>query len=142
METLKLEQIKLYPFGLKCRAKSSNKIFTINGMFSSKKPDYYGIQVEEQLAFLDIKDIALILHPLSDLTKPIQHNGEEFVPEYKMWEASENKDFIIKLAPSGAVHNETPYWAFQKLIEWKFNVFNLPPHLWIDVNTLEENPYK
>ena len=68
-----------------------------------------------------------LLHPLSRLTEEIGVNGDRFVPEYKLWEASENKDFIIKLSPSGSIHNETPYWVFQKLLEWHIDVFGLIP---------------
>ena len=36
----------------------------------------------------------LILHPLSDLTKDIEHNGEKFKPIEKMGICIENKEFI------------------------------------------------
>ena len=156
METLKLEHIAPYfPYSLKVLVedKKIGELVSYDYHLKDKSIVNYTVSYDldgdtmddDWLVYNDGKYITRfkpILRSLSELNKPIQHNGEEFVPEYKMWEASENKDFIIKLAPSGAVHNETPYWAFQKLIEWKFNVFNLPPHLWIDVNTLEENPYK
>lgn len=88
-----------------------------------------------------------ILHPLSDLTKEITINGKTFVPIDMLWFdtlGTDNEAF-----DKDAFYNNYdfgfgfyPYKVVQKLFEWKFNVFNLPKHLWINVNDLPENPYK
>lgn len=81
----------------------------------------------------------LIYHPLSDLTKPIKHNGEKFVP-YKdagmsMYDIDNAQGRVFDI---GLV----PFHIVLKLCEWHFQIFNLPSNQWIDVNTLNENPYK
>lgn len=101
-----------------------------------------------------------ILHPLSDLTKPIEHKGEKFVPILKLalYPAMElmgvgyekksyyagfkyGEDIIRFTIPSDA--NSMDFFTVQKLIEWHFDVADLiSKNEAIDVNTLETNPYK
>ena len=121
-----------------------------------------------------------ILHPLSDLTKEIEHNGEKFVPIIILAEIGFNvsHDDEIKVKSDNNIsgclfynednektvfvyHHETKsfgahyhddkkytnthyqLYMFQKLIEWKFDVSGLiEKGEAIDVNTLNENPYK
>ena len=82
-----------------------------------------------------------ILHPLTDLTKPIKQNGEVFVPILKLgWSYS-----IIGWSKSNiiaATKNLTLTDAL-KLISWHFDIAGLiEKGEAIDVNTLETNPYK
>jgi len=122
-----------------------------------------------------------ILHPLSDLTKEIEVNGEKFVPIVKIWESidefksrklefdldnggygwcegedNEGYEFSYdeKLMAFGVyadykesgdnmLYSLGGYKDVQKLIEWKFDVFNLiEKGEAINVNTLQTNPYK
>lgn len=107
-----------------------------------------------------------ILHPLSDLTKPIEHNGKKFVP-LKIITESECEIIISKYSCDSEKiktisityklmgetftdfiinRNSVDYTDFkyvQKLIEWKFDIAELIDNgEAIDINTLETNPYK
>lgn len=106
-----------------------------------------------------------ILHPLSDLTKEIEHNGEKFTPiEYLfkvehpahdpkgrkcyyensgrfiscsgVWCSAETSFNIIEISKNN-------FWKIKKLIEWHFDIAGLiDKNEAIDINTLQENPYK
>ena len=105
-----------------------------------------------------------VLHPLSDLTKEIEHKGEKFVPiielikiKYSILLDLQDEDFSIytdgypracyttnaiweiMINPDYLPNEE--FWIIQKLIEWHFNLMDIGEEF-IDVNTLEENPYK
>jgi len=93
-----------------------------------------------------IKEIKPILHPLSDLTKEIKHNGEMFCP-YTLLEidssivdfVSANNQPIIRLVDCEFIYAIDVYNnIINKLFEWHFDVFNLiPNNLAIDINTLK-----
>lgn len=74
-----------------------------------------------------------ILRDLSDLTKEITHNGDEFVPDELLFNLGLNDmnpgwEGLIK----DEVYMNTLQWGIiQKLFEWHFNVFNLPEELYI-----------
>jgi hypothetical protein len=69
-----------------------------------------------------IEDVRLILRPLSDLTKEIDHNGEKFVPKDVFMESD------VDL---------TSYDGVVTLCSWHFDVFGLiEKGLAIDINTL------
>ena len=91
------------------------------------------------LTIEDAENVEPVLHPLSDLTKEIEYGGEKFVPTVNLGWNTVNLSFSasnIKMAVDTLTLHEA-----QKLIEWKFNLMdeNEP---FIDVNTLEVNPYK
>lgn len=99
----------------------------------------------------DIEDVKPILHPLSDLTKEIEHNGEKFVPMEifeKMCSKHElETEYSWMFDPSEVWEigdfEEMAYKFIQKLFEWHFDIHGLiEKGLAIDVNTLSENPYK
>ena len=155
-----------FPFSLKClelqhRGDKKGEI----GTFTGYELDMFSI----------IQDIRLpVLHPLSDLTNPITHKGETFVPIIELakismigdkaerFEITKNKKYItvyfenketftfsIKFmsfySTIGNKSQIAPYQLnlFQKLIEWHFDIAILiEKGEAIDVNTLEENPYK
>ena len=86
-----------------------------------------------------------ILRPLSDFKKEIDFNGEKFVPKhnihladpdgyYSSYELDEIEDKIIT-SPVEII----PYCFVQKLLEWHFNVFNLPRNLFVNYNDLKQN---
>lgn len=77
-----------------------------------------------------------VLHPLSDLTKEITHNGETFVPIDRLpIIGSEVTDFESDIK-NGWIRAKELY----KLIEWHFNLMD-ESEPFIDVNSLEINPY-
>ena len=77
-----------------------------------------------------------LLRNLSDLTKPIEVNGEKFVPYKKLgWG---NGTRVIPLILDGFTH----YKEIQLLLSWHFDVFGLiEKGLAIDINTLEHEVY-
>lgn len=95
-----------------------------------------------------------ILRPLSDLTKEIEHNGENFIP-VDYFEIGDNDNDSLEY-DSGNIRlidalttaskynsfgdfNFYPFGAIQKLIEWHFDVFGLiDAGLAIDINTLNK----
>lgn len=103
----------------------------------------YEISVYTLLRSMD--HYKLLLHPLSMLTKPIEHNGEKFVPLMVLFSCSvkEEEEFDIygtipeywKIIMKTDIANDLEYRFMKRLFEWHFNVFNLPKHLWIDKNS-------
>jgi hypothetical protein len=85
METLTLEQLAPYlPFDVKV-IWSDGSISIINPYID--ETDYNEKFITLSLALFAFKQkdsIKLLLRPLSDLTKPIKHNGETFVPMEKL----------------------------------------------------------
>jgi hypothetical protein len=80
-----------------------------------------------------------ICRPLSDLTKPIEHNGEVFVPINKLPIIGNECINLINDIETGWIR----FKEVQKLIEWHFDLAGLiEKGEAIDVNTLEPNPYK
>lgn len=78
-----------------------------------------------------------ICRPLSDLTKPIEHKGEKFVPMDRI--AIYNPNNLYYCILTGIVE----WIVVTKLIEWHFDIADLiSKGEAIDVNTLEINPYK
>lgn len=77
---------------------------------------------------------SLILRPLSDLTKEIEHNGERFVPERVLGETTTieytDEDILLEAGFDGRMHEldkitYLSYCQVQKLFEWHFDVFGL-----------------
>ena len=81
-----------------------------------------------------------ICRPLSDLTKEIEHNGETFIPIERIGIYNPNNvDYLINQILSEFVE----FSVMETLVRWHFDVLGLiPKGEAIDVNTLEENPYK
>lgn len=93
-----------------------------------------------------IEDFKPILRNLSDLTKEIEVNGEKIIPIEKI---ADIQSFQYPNLKRDRIISDTeyyikkdilniPYKIINKLIEWHFNVFSLPEHLYIDINTLEQ----
>jgi len=99
-----------------------------------------------------------ILHPLSDLTKEIEHKGEKFVPIDRLKPFVDkfnnaNHVFVEVLSIHGLhyewyydfdnIRRSVPFIFYMKLIEWHFDIAGLiKKGEAIDINTLETNPYK
>ena len=86
---------------------------------------------------------SLVLHPLSDLTKEVEVNGEKFVPmEYFYKIACPNNTTYDEFVSMNIRQFMNPliklkHFFVAKLIEWRFDVFSLIPNgLAIDINTL------
>ena len=81
-----------------------------------------------------------ILRSLSDLTKEIEVNGEKFVPMKKILDQKTLDSYKLKKMYRFGEFDKIkklPYDLFQKLLEWKFDVFGLiEKGLAIDINTL------
>jgi hypothetical protein len=96
----------------------------------------------------DLDKFKLILHPISDLTKSIEHEGDVFVPierlEVDSCELGVN-ELGVKIYPTHCdwiyaidVYTE----IIKQLIKWKFDIANLiEKGEAIDINTLENFKY-
>ena len=90
-----------------------------------------------------------ILHPLSDLIKEIEHNGEKFIPLHKLLE---NSGFNLSKMTETEILNYKDVSINTDLLGIKdamyligihFDIFDLiSKNEAIDVNTLNTNPYK
>lgn len=66
----------------------------------------------------------LHLRPLSDLTKEITINGETFVPS-RYWGDENRIDMISHCSVDYEYCEYLEYFIVEKLLEWKFDIFNL-----------------
>lgn len=101
-----------------------------------------------------LNDILPILHPLSDLTKEIEHKGEKFVPIEKLREiigggwcsVYERAVELMQEWYIDTLKDKIKYLPFefiQLFISWHFDIADLiSKGEAIGVNTLEANPYK
>ena len=125
------------PYELKCMIRMADiKTLTMYD-FDSYQYHYRGCHKKFESTFP-------ILHPLSDLTKEIEHKGKKFVPVSKIID-DERRDYslehllrmIINLNMYELIIN-LPYWAIQKLVEWHFDIAGLiEKGEAIDINTIE-----
>ena len=102
-----------------------------------------GLSDNEHLSyenFINEEGHRLILHPLSDLTKEIEHKGEKFIPMKKIAIYNPNNvEYLIECVVTGLVE----YIVLRQLIEWHFDLFDgIKNNEAINVNDLETNPYK
>lgn len=155
-EQITLRELSCYlPYGLKIQIMGEwtdfenkvPKVFEMVGLGSFVEYHEIGRTVTDEAYY---SDVFPLLRNLSDLTKEIEHNGERFVPVERL---NDELYAVTSYEYNSAVFNfeggitqvnllAEPLEALQKLYEWKFNVFNLPQNLWIDINTLPDNPYK
>lgn len=87
--------------------------------------------------FDSLSEIEIILRPLSDLTKEIEHNGEKFYPYEKLHLCySDVTNFLSEDLWIGQ------WWDYEKvtkLLEYHFDVFGLiEKGLAIDINNLNK----
>ena len=133
--------------GLKSKNVNGETILNVLGF------DVFG-DVTTQLGKTPIQFISIILRPLSDLTKPITHNGETFVPIAKLFKMPDSEVDIIFASEECVqfINKRTRchYYFYVdimrltealKLIEWHFAI-GLKDDEYIDVNSLSDNPYK
>ncbi len=81
----------------------------------------------------NIKSVKLILRPLLDLTKEIEHNGEKFVPIEDFKKAG----YIFPLNEDNFYN--LPYGIVNILLKWHFDIYGLiDAGLAIDINTINK----
>ena len=153
MSTTKLELKHLapyLPYGLKV------KVITKSGHLDNVALDLIGAAIRKEEHYGDIwkanvedfgitawyplGDVKPILRPLSDLTKEIEHNGERFVPIQRLGYDKVTPSPITRLLDDLKNRPKLlPYWLFEKLFEWHFDVFGLiEAGLAIDINTIDQ----
>lgn len=123
------------PYGLHCEISNKKVCYKLANYTAS---DY-------TLEFNDKSVICTpILHPLSDLTKEIEHKGEKFVPIEKIQEirgiVTVNQYFINDFKQS-IRDKSISFDLVLILCKWHFNLMD-DGEEFVDVNTLPENPYK
>ncbi len=131
MKKQELKPKHIAPYGdkkVKCLNIVSGGINTIGGIDFIKDQ----VWLIEEKQWVILKNIKLILHPLSDLTKPIQHNGKRFIPLEKS-ERTLNKHHWLNNSHSNCALQS--YWFMQILFAWHFDVNGLIKEgLAIDIN--------
>ena len=140
---LELKHLSPYlPYGLKARIKvfgDNETISCIEGL-NEFEVELSGIR-KTVTEFFDYENIEPILHPLSDLTKEIEVNGERFVPIEKVQDWNTSIDFAKEfeaLLEDERWLSTTSYLLVELLFEWHFDVFGLiEKGLAIDIYTLE-----
>ena len=160
MKEITLKEWSAYlPYGLKFKTKRGFDTL------STLSDELINCDFEEWYSLNNVKPI---LYDLSWLTREITHEGETFVPLLNLvdpdksdWDKMEclefqavpnipqsQKWFKVKHLELGEVIQINPFnlevlphKLFHKLIEWKFNAFNLPDELIVRV-TEDFNPYK
>jgi len=150
---MKLESKHLIPYllyKLRLKEKNWNYIYLMVGITFSH---IYATEIgDDEIFDIDIleQNIKPILHPLSDLTKEIEHNGERFTPikliqlfidpnfpyshdGEESWEV-----FYQSANDTWQIDKNCSYKVIEKLFEWHFDVFGLIDQgLAIDINTLK-----
>ena len=126
-------------------------MYTLHSVPNKCKTVQIAATYDEDEFYVDIDKFKPILHPLSDFTKEIEHDGETFVPREQL-----NKNKSVTLIEVKNTNGEIEvfngkttnirffeYCIIEKIIEWHFDVANLiEKGEAIDVNTLDVNPYK
>lgn len=149
MEQVHKQIISYLPYGVRCEILNYKSDYV--GLRYSTLNGFYHIIGEPYFTYdggstgKSIKDMKIILRPLSDLTKEIEVNGEKFIPLEKL-----NEDVISKyrleiidskiylLADYHEGYNVLSYNSPKdKLLEWGFDIYGLiESDNAIDINTL------
>lgn len=160
-EQLKLEHLQGYlAYGLNLYGASD--VWTINMLTANGKCTIWN-GLHNQLLSIDelAQDFDLILHPLSDLTKEIKHNGERFVPLERLYDlnGSEGEKWFFEwvdkkrkiicdihvMFPQESYRiwntfhiNQLSFKQAQQLHEWHFDIHGLiEKGLAVDINELK-----
>ena len=130
MKDITLKEWSAYlPYGLKFKTKRG--LDTL----STLSDELINCDFEEWYSLNKVKPI---LYDLSWLTREITHEGETFIPLYKLQKI--DKAFILTFIETFG-YEELKVEVFELLLEWRFNVFSLPDELIVRV-TEDFNPYK
>ena len=151
-----MEKLKIYsaylPYGLKLQYFDDEREILHNDCKMVEfREDEMTIANNEYQYDVEFYDVKPILFSLEDLTKEITIGGETFVPFDELIkiknvrlrvEKYENGDKkLLNINTFSFSLFDFEYKIIEKLLEWKFNVFNLPEIEYIKV-TEENNPYK
>ena len=131
MKELTLKEWSAYlPYGLKFKTKRG--LDTL----STLSDELINCDFEEWYSLNKVKPI---LYDLSWLTREIEFGGEKFIPNhdplFKYFIPYELEEF------KNSIPYSLSFEQYEKLLEWKFNVFSLPDELIVRV-TEDFNPYK
>ena len=130
MKEITLKEWSAYlPYGLKFKTKRG--LDTL----STLSDELINCDFEEWYSLNKVKPI---LYDLSWLTREITHEGETFIPLYKLQKI--DKAFILTFIETFG-YEELKVEVFELLLEWRFNVFSMPDELIVRV-TEDFNPYK
>ena len=131
MKEITLKEWSAYlPYGLKFKTKRGFDTL------STLSDELINCDFEEWYSLNKVKPI---LYDLSWLTREIEFGGEKFIPNhdplFKYFIPYELEEF------KNSIPYSLSFEQYEKLLEWKFNVFNLPDELIVRV-TEYFNPYK
>lgn len=117
---------------------SEHSVFTMDGFYPPKSLHFLETNRYDYFHFNEMP----ILHPLSDLTKPITHNGETFVP-IEMFTRRDRKEIVDTISyPDFDDIYTLNFYIINYFVSWHFDIANLiEKGEAIDVNTLQTNPY-
>lgn len=147
MKQLTLQHLAAYlPYGLQCEVvdNGTEKISTLTGLYSDGECVFADIVESEQ----GFEHVTPLLRPLDQLTQPINEGGREFVPILELARmACPNEDWSFdgdraKTWRHNFGFDSNSFWLydflsdenvtiyaqlelFQKLFEWKMDVFGL-----------------
>jgi hypothetical protein len=133
MKTLELKHIAPY-LEHKVKAITAHKdIVEIEGLYT------FG-DIYSTIGDTPFYAINLVLRPISDLTKEIEHNGEKFVPINKLSGGNGSVSFLYDFVKEKTKSiYQVNYWIVEKLFEWHFDIHNLiEKGLAVDINTLNK----
>jgi len=156
MKTIELKHLSPYlPYGLRGNAiaidwdieEINQELFRIETGKTKKENDNYEPFLVVGDSEIGLDGFKPILHPLSDLTKPIKvegyNEGKEFVPmdelqriepEYPLM-IDEGSVFFQDACDINMLEISRINHLFQLLYSWHFAI-DIPEGCWIDINTL------
>lgn len=121
-----------------CTVYGSSDLFTLKGAYEDENNEVV-LMLEHPVFGLmegDSVENDMLLRPITDITKSIEHNGQTFEPYEVISEMMGNYptvNMIIRFT------DELPYDVVQKLLEWHFDIFGLIKNkLATDINTFIE----
>jgi len=147
---LELKHINCYlPYGLKVIVGATERDLTAVSIDSHFcfVTSYKGSRYKQMVGIENIKPI---LHPLSDLNKEIEVNGERFIPIDLLCSDSYPIDYFVDTdiynylqswiaSPIKTHHiHFIPFGLMLQILEWHFDIYKLiENNLAIDINTLK-----
>ena len=112
------------------------------------KNAYHFYVDDSSFTSMPLNNIKPILYPIYELDQVIEHNGKRFVPKdvlnqrFKSYGLTGyDKLFDMVDFKTNSTFRTWPFEIVLKLIEWHFAV-GLNDEDYVDVNSLDENPYK
>ena len=147
METLTLEQLAPYlPYSVMAQDINTKEVRLVTLLHFTYNTKTVGHNHLIYNGLLLLSKHLLVLRPLSDLTKEIEHNGETFVV-IDILEQDENNDYLAdcniwtqKLFEEQKILSLEfiPYGVMQILFKYHFDVFGLiQKNLAIDINQIK-----